>query len=104
MNPEIIEIMVAVLMIAVSVILVMGLRTYMATASERRMMRMLTSIGLDPEITTLRDTEAIMKEVRSRCQKCQKEAVCENWLAGEVEGDNTFCPNAQVFDLLQKTA
>ena len=104
MNPEIFEIMVAVLMVAMSVILVMGIRTYMAAASERRMMRMLTSVGLDPEIATLRETEAIMKEVRSRCQKCQKEGLCENWLAGEVKEDNIFCPNARVFDLLQKTA
>ena len=103
MNPEIFEIMIAVLMVAVSVIVVMWIREYMATASERRTMRMLMSVGLDPEIATRRDTEAIMKEVRRRCQKCYKEGLCEKWLAGEVKGDNSFCPNARVFDHLQKT-
>ncbi len=103
MNPEIFEIMIAVLMVAVSVIVVMGIREYMVTVAERRMMRMLTSVGLDPEIATRRDTKAIMKEVRRRCQKCYKEGLCENWLAGEVKGDKSFCPNARVFDYLQKT-
>ncbi len=104
MNPEIFEILVAVLMVAVSVIVVMGIREYMANVSERRTRRMLTSVGLDPEIATRRDTKAIMKEARRRCQKCPKEGLCENWLAGEVKGDNSFCPNARVFDHLQKTA
>ena len=104
MNPEKFYIVVAVLMVAVSVFVVMLIREYMVTASERRMMRMLTRVGLDPEIATLRDAEAIMKEVRRRCQKCYKKKLCENWLAGEVKGDNSFCPNARVFDRLQKTA
>ncbi len=103
MNPEIFDIMVAVFMVAVSVILVMCIREYMAMATERRMMRMLTSAGLDPEIATRRDTKAIMNEVRRRCQKCPKEGLCENWLAGKVKGDKSFCPNARVFDHLQKT-
>ena len=102
MNPEIIEILVAVLMVALGVILVMGIRTYMACTSERRMMRMLTSVGLDPEIAAKGDTGAIMKEVRNRCQKCPKDGLCEDWLAGQVDGDNLFCPNARVFDLLKK--
>ena len=97
------EIMIAVVMVAASVVLVMLIREYMATTSERRMMQMLTRVGVDPEIATLRDTEAIMKEVRRRCQKCNKEGLCESWLAREVEGENIFCPNARVFDLLQKT-
>ena len=104
MNPEIFEIMVAVLMVALSLILVMGIRTYMAMASERRRMQMLTRVGLDPEIIKLKDSRAIMKEVSGRCEKCGKEGICENWLAGDVEGNNSFCPNAQVFDLLQKTS
>ena len=103
MNPEIFHIMVAVFMIAVSVILVMGIREYMAMATDWRLMRMLTSAGLDPEIATRRNTKAIMNEVRRRCQKCPKEGLCENWLAGKVKGDKSFCPNARVFDHLQKT-
>ncbi len=68
------------------------------------MMRMLRRVGLDPEIATLRDTKAIMKEVRSRCGKCPKEGLCEDWLEGEVKGKNVFCPNAPVFDLLHETS
>jgi hypothetical protein len=36
--------------------------------------------------------------VRARCRRCPVEDVCERWLAGELEGDNGFCPNANVFD------
>ena len=61
---------------------------------------MLKNAGLDPEIITQGTTEVIIKEVRSRCRKCQAEDVCERWLEGKEIGENDFCPNAGVFRML----
>jgi hypothetical protein len=67
------------------------------------MMQMLARAGVDPEVARRGDTEAIIQDVRRRCGRCRSEALCDRWLAGKVEGDNSFCPNAQIFDLLKKT-
>ena len=76
-----------------------------AAASTRRMTGMITRIGLDPGIATSDDprTGAIAKEMRRRCLKCPREDHCDKWLAGEAEGDNTFCPNAQTLGILTRT-
>ena len=103
MNPTPFEISVAILLLAVTVVLVMWIRRYMAAGSERRMMRMLARVGLDPEIAATGDRETIITEVRRRCRKCQSEDLCERWLAGEETGENAFCPNAHVFDVLART-
>ncbi len=103
MNPAMIEIGVATVMLAVSVALVVWIRRYMAAASERRMMSMMKRAGLDPEIGKHGDTEAIIKEIRRRCRRCQSEDLCERWLAREEKGGNIFCPNARVFDILTRT-
>jgi hypothetical protein len=75
----------------------------LAAASGRRMMHMLTRAGVDPEVARRGDTEAIMQDVRSRCQRCRSEALCDRWLAGKAEGDDSFCPNAQIFRRLTRT-
>ena len=103
MNPTLFEISVAILMVAASVALVVWISRYMAAASGRRMTRMLTRAGVDPEVAKYGDTDAIIKDVRSRCNRCQSEALCERWLEGKVAGDNSFCPNAQIFLILEKT-
>lgn len=100
MNPTTLEISVAILMLAVSIALIAWIGRSMRAASERRMMRMLKRAGLDPEIATQPDTEAVIKEVRRRCQKCQSKRFCERWLAGEEKGGPGFCPNARVFAYL----
>lgn len=66
------------------------------------MLAMLEAVGLDPEIATSGEIPTIMKEVRQRCRSCATEAVCERWLQGNEEGDNDFCPNAKVFEILLK--
>ncbi len=104
MNPTMFEIGVATVMVGVTVALVVWIRRYMAAASERRMMSMLQCAGLDPEIATQGETEAIIKDIRRRCRRCPSEAFCDRWLAGEEKGGNTFCPNARVFDMLTRTA
>jgi hypothetical protein len=104
MNPTLFEIGVAILMVAVSVALVVWFSRYVAAASERRMMHMLTRAGVDPEVARHGDTEAILEDVRRRCGRCRFEGLCDRWLAGKVEGDNSFCPNAQIFRTLPRTS
>jgi len=103
MNPTLFQIGAAIVMVAVSVaILVLFLR-YLRATSERRLTRMLKHAGVDPEIAAQGDKETIFKDVRSRCRKCRSEDLCERWLAGEVGGDNAFCPNARIFSVLTRT-
>lgn len=105
MNPTMFEISVAIIMLVVSIAMLVGLSRYLAAASNSRMIDMMKNLALDPGIATNGDprTEAIMKEVRQRCRKCQTEDVCERWLRGEIRGRNSFCPNAQIFRILART-
>ena len=98
------DISIAVTLVIVAAALVFWFLKYKAGSSERRMMQMMQRIGLDPEIATQGDTENIFKEVRSRCRKCQSEGQCEMWLAGAKDGDNVFCPNAEVFEELKRAS
>ena len=102
MNPTLLEIGLAIVMVAVSVALIVWFSRHMAAASGRRMMRMLTRAGVDPEVARHGDTQAIIQDVRSRCLRCPSEGLCERWLAGKVEGDHSFCPNAQIFRTLAR--
>jgi hypothetical protein len=96
-------IIAAVLVVAGAVLVALFLR-YKAGRSERRMMQMLQSTGVDSGQLESADTDTIIKAVRQRCRKCQSEDLCERWLAGEEQGDNDFCPNAQVFEELKQAA
>jgi hypothetical protein len=103
MNPTLFEIGMAIFMVAVSVALIVWFSRYVAATSQGRMMQMLTRAGVDPEVARHGDTEAIIQDVRRRCGRCRFEGLCDSWLAGKVEGDNSFCPNAQIFHMLKKT-
>jgi hypothetical protein len=103
MDPTLFEIGVAIFMVAVSAALIVWFSRYMASASGRRVMRMLTHAGVEPEGAGHDDTEAIMQAVRSRCRRCRSEGLCDRWFAGKIEGDNSFCPNAQIFRILGRT-
>lgn len=100
MNPTMSDIGVAAVLLVAAAALLVWIRGYMAGGSERRMRRMLARVGLDPEMAASADRDTIIAEVRRRCRKCQSEALCERWLAGEEEGGNEFCPNARVFEML----
>ena len=104
MNPTLFEIGVAIVMMAVTMALFTSLSRYMAAASGRRMTNMLARVGVDSDIARHGATEAIMRDVRSRCCKCRSEDLCDRWLAGKVEGDNNFCPNAPIFGAMQRAA
>src|SRR3972149_1291105 len=103
MNPTLFEIGVAIFMVAVSVALVVWFSRYMAAASGRRVMGMLTRAGVGPRVARHGDPEAIIQDVRSRCRRCRSEDLCDRWLAGKVKGDNSFCPNAQIFRILTRS-
>lgn len=94
------EVVLAVLMGLVAVGLFIAGRGYLRRNSERRMRAMLEAVGLSPELASSGHVEAIMKEVRQRCRTCNAEDVCERWLQSAGRGDNDFCPNAHVFELL----
>ncbi len=100
MSIPLIQILVAVVMVGVAIALVFACRRYLAANSERRMLAMLLSAGLDPDVASNGDIDLIMSAVRRRCRTCASEDVCERWLKGEVRGDNDFCPNAKVFEAL----
>jgi hypothetical protein len=97
-----VEIGLALLLLVVAVLLVFAYLRYKAAQSERRLAEMLRRVGLDPDILENEDTAAVVSAIRRRCRRCQTEDVCERWLAGEVEGGNTFCPNRTVFEELTK--
>lgn len=103
MNMSLFQIIAAMFMLGATIALIAVFRKYKAAASERRMQNMLECVGLDPAIASSGDKEVIMKEIRQRCRTCANESVCERWLAGKVDGDNLFCPNAKVFDALKRT-
>ncbi len=96
------QISVAIIMVGVAVSLLVWLRSNMAAASARRMLAMMTRVGVDPGPATFRGVRAsaIRKVMLRRCKRCPREGLCERWLAGEVEGGNSFCPNAQTFRTL----
>lgn len=94
------ELLIAFLLLLAAILAVILFMRYKRSNTERRMMSMLERQGLDPEIAREGDTKAIVDAVRQRCSRCQSEAVCERWLAGETGGENDFCPNAEVFKAL----
>ncbi len=100
MNPVWFEMIIAAVLVAAAITLVTWFLRYKSSRSDRRMYNMLQRVGVDPKIIEEGDQDAIMMAVRRRCQKCQAEDVCERWLAGQLEGENSFCPNANVFRTL----
>jgi Family of unknown function (DUF6455) len=90
----------AIAMAVVGIFVVVAYRQYLEVHTERRMHAMIESLGLDPELASDAEIGTIMREVRQRCRNCTAEAVCERWLRGEEEGDNAFCPNQKVFEIL----
>ena len=100
MEPTVMQVIAGVVMLIVAAGMVTAWRRYRIASSERRMLGMLSRIGLDPTIVSSGDIGTIMSEVRSRCRQCAAEGQCERWLRGEETGDNSFCPNHRVFEIL----
>jgi hypothetical protein len=102
MNPTAYDALFALGLLLVAILGITLFLRYKRSNTERRMMSMLQRAGLDPGIALEGDTKAIVDAVRRRCSMCQAEDICERWLAGEVEGDNEFCPNAEIFEALAR--
>ena len=100
------QISAAIIMVGLIAACFVWLQSSMAAASARRMMGMMKRIGLDPWTIRRGDPKAmtIGKDLRRRCRRCSREALCERWLAGAVKGGNAFCPNAESFAFLQEPA
>lgn len=102
MNASLMQIVAALVMVGIAIGLFFAYRTYLAVNSERRMRAMLESVGLDPALAASGEIATIMKEVRQRCRSCASEDVCEHWLAADKKDGNDFCPNARVFEILNR--
>jgi hypothetical protein len=101
MNLSFFQIIAVASMVIVTFVLIFAYRSYLSANSERRMLSMIESLGLDPAIASSSDLETVMGEVRQRCRNCKSEDVCERWLTCNEKGDNDFCPNAKTFEGLQ---
>jgi hypothetical protein len=99
-----IQITVAIIMAGVAVAIIVWILSSQESASARRMRGMMARVGLAPGTAALDDPRnmAIGKEARRRCRRCPREDLCERWLAGEVAGNNSFCPNSRVFRFLSR--
>ena len=106
MNINVTELQIAIAFIFVTAVLVVWFRSKLASASRSRMYRMMARVGIYPRKSSRTGDKwgLDMNAARSRCKMCPAEDVCERWLAGEIEGDNGFCPNASVFDGIVRSA
>jgi hypothetical protein len=98
------DISITVILATLAITLVAWFLKYKSNTSDRRLNRMMRRLGLDPDNLDQEATQTIISEVRSRCRRCQTEARCERWLEGIEVGENTFCPNARVFEVLKSGA
>lgn len=100
MNINMTDWQIAFVFVFVTGALVFWFRSMLATKSRSRMYRMMAKVGVVPaDFATSGNAGRLdMQAVRARCRRCPAEGVCERWLAGEIDGDNGFCPNARVFD------
>jgi len=96
------EFVIAIILVGLTAVFVLWFLDYKSGSSRRRMMQMMQRAGLNPAIVDLDDTASTIRNIRHQCRKCQSEDLCERWLAGEEEGDNAFCPNAEVFEELKQ--
>ncbi len=99
MNMTLSDMGTAILFVVIAAALIVWFRAKLVSGSLSRMRRMMTSVGLDPDklASSYAGAGLDMQAVRTRCRMCPAEDLCERWLAGEVAGDNGFCPNAKIF-------
>ena len=105
MNTTLSDVGTAILLVFVATALFVWFCKQLEAASRSRLRRMMAHYGLDPDKLANSDagTGLDMHAVRSRCRRCPVENVCKRWLAGEIAGDNSFCPNAKLFADAVKT-
>lgn len=96
------QVVAAIAMLVATGVLLFAYRNHLTKNSERRMLSMIDSIGLDPANALNSELETIMSDVRKRCHSCTSEDLCERWLTCDEKSDNDFCPNSRVFEVLKK--
>jgi len=69
---------------------------------EQRLHAMMEAIGLDPDTVKDTDMPVIAKELHERCASCRSDEACDEWLQGVKTGDNSFCPNSPMFEILKR--
>ncbi len=96
------QIGVAIFMLGATIAIMLWFQSSQAAASARRMTAMITRIGLDPGAAALGDPAAMAmrEQALRRCGACAREDLCDRWLAGKIEGGNSFCGNLQSFHRL----
>ena len=75
------------------------LRRRQSTATESRMERMMVSCGIDEARAASEDQSLNIDfdAARIRCLNCPVTYLCDRWLDGEAVANNSFCPNAWIF-------
>jgi len=96
------QVFAAAAMVTLVVALVALYQFHLASSADRRMRRMLMSVGLDPALAGRATVDVVVSEARRRCRHCSVESVCERWLDGVDSGSNSFCPNARLFEALKQ--
>ena len=91
---------IAAILVVVAITLVAVFLRYKDSRSQWRMNSMLRRVGVDPEVIKSGNQKEIITAIRKRCKQCQTEDICERWLAGDIEGSNSFCPNMKVINSL----
>jgi hypothetical protein len=75
------------------------LHWHQSTTVDGRLQRMMVSCGID-EKSAVHAEQLLnldMDAARSRCRNCQVTVLCDRWLDGETDVNNSFCPNAWLF-------
>jgi hypothetical protein len=63
---------------------------------------MLGPTGVALEWSGHDDLWPLLHVARARCSGCTSTDACDRWLAGQTRGDNGFCPNAQLFRIVER--
>lgn len=103
MGVEIIKVVIILGGVGLAIYALVKFQRREAAASAMRMLRMMRWVGVDPgfALAVDRRTGRLSRAMR-RCVDCPQPQLCDKWLAGEVAGENHFCPNAETFRGLAK--
>lgn len=100
MDGMILDLALATLMVAVAFRLIVAFWRYHVVQARSRLYRMMVRVGARVHPSDDATIGAIRSEMYHRCRRCRAEAKCERWLAGREEGDNAFCPNVSLLQVL----
>ena len=90
---------VAIYLALIVAIVLAILHWHQSAAVDSHLQRMMVSCGIDEKTAANADQflDLDMDAVRSRCRNCQVAVLCDHWLDGETDMNNSFCPNVWLF-------